>query len=371
MTPEEIEQKFLASPHLAVSDAEAEVLLAASERSLIMEKLLAIWATRKGDFKTAISHARQIFAQEKSSENAKSLALMMRRLGRPQEAIDFTHEHKDLFDPVVWNDTLCMMHGALRDWEAAKRHGNESLKLKEGQGSPAPTLAPVLHAFNPETSGRNIIAFSLWGNDRRYIEGAQHNAIVARYLYPGWTARFYVDASVAEPVRKALSYQGAQVVEAPSDWPAEKYGLFWRFLVEDDPAVDIYVVRDADSVLNIKERAAVEDWLASGKAFHVMRDLPTHAELILAGMWGAHRGNIGGMRARVEAHLDSPVKRLNDAITDQVFLRREIWPIARQSALVHDDHFDFADPTRFRKELRLPRAMHVGQNDWALRSLKR
>ncbi len=81
------------------------------------------------------------------------------------------------------------------------------------------------------------------------------------------------------------------------------FGLFWRFLVEDDPDVDFFLVRDADSVMNIKECAAVEDWLASGKAFHVMRDLPIHAELILAGMWGAHRGNIGNMRQRIVDHV--------------------------------------------------------------------
>ena len=84
-------------------------------------------------------------------------------------------------------------------------------------------------------------------------------------------------------------------------FPPTGSGLFWRFLVEDDPDVDIYLVRDADSVINVKERWAVADWLNSGKAFHVMRDNPQHSELMLAGMWGAHRGNIGGMRKRIEA----------------------------------------------------------------------
>mgnify|MGYP006292180853 FL=1 len=45
-------------------------------------------------------------------------------------------------------------------------------------------------------------------------------------------------------------------------------------------------MRDADSVLNIRERAAVDDWLASGAAFHVMRDHPVHCDLMLAGMGG-------------------------------------------------------------------------------------
>ncbi len=369
-SPEEIEQKFIASPHLPLSDAEAAILQAVPQRTLIMEKLLAIWASRKADYNAALQHAYAILEQEKSSENVKSLAIMLRRLGRVREAVDFAHQHKDLFEPVVYSDTLCMMHSSLKEWPEAIRHGNESLRLKSEQGEPAPPLTPVIRPFDPEARARNVIAFSLWGNDRRYLEGAQHNAIVARYLYPSWTVRFYVDDSVSAPIRKALAYQGAEVVDAPAGWPASKYGLFWRFLVEDDPEIDFFLLRDADSVLNLKERVAVEDWLASGKAFHVMRDLPAHAELILAGMWGAHRGNLGDMKGRIEAHLDSPVKRLNDVITDQVFLRRKIWPIVRQSVLVHDDYFDFGSPTRFREELRLPRRMHIGQNDWALRGQK-
>ena len=40
------------------------------------------------------------------------------------------------------------------------------------------------------------------------------------------------------------------------DLDAKRFGLFWRFLVEDDPEVDLYLVRDADAVMNVKERWA-------------------------------------------------------------------------------------------------------------------
>ncbi|MEM7190034.1 MAG: hypothetical protein AAF439_10530, partial [Pseudomonadota bacterium] len=235
---------------------------------------------------------------------------------------------------------------------------------KDAACEPAPELDPTTRRFDPDTPKRNIISFSLWGADRRYIIGAQNNAIVARYLYPGWTCRFFVDDSVPAQALQSLASQGAQVIKAPVAWPAAQYGLFWRFLVEDDPNIDFYLIRDADSVMNIKERAAVEDWLASGQSFHVMRDLPAHSELILAGMWGAHRGNIGGMARRVQNHIANAKKMMNHRIIDQEFLRQEIWPIVRQDVLVHDDWFDFGDPVRFRDELTLPSRMHIGQNDW-------
>jgi len=148
------------------------------------------------------------------------------------------------------------------------------------------------------------------------------------------------------------------------DLEANRFGLFWRFLVEDDPEVDLYLVRDADAVMNVKERWAVADWLGSGKAFHLMRDSPQHSELILAGLWGAHRGNIGGMRARIESAVAAGRAIGNYINHDQHFLRAEIWPIARNSVKIHDDYFGFMSPTRFSPDFRLPRRLHVGQNDW-------
>ena len=45
-----------------------------------------------------------------------------------------------------------------------------------------------------------------------------------------------------------------------------------------------YWVRDADSVVNVREKVAVEEWLASTRHFHLMRDHYDHSELVLAGM---------------------------------------------------------------------------------------
>ena len=356
--------KIVQTPHHRPSEAEIAVLLATDPRSLPMEKVLAMHFSRAGDFTNALAHGREIFRRERSSENAMSLAVMLRRLGRVREAIRFAGENADVFDPVVLAETLCMMHGVLGETDNAVRHGTEALRLKDAGVPSAPPLVPMVGSFDPSRPERNVISFSLWGGDRRYLDGARTNAIVARYLYPGWTPRFHIDASVPEDVREGLIAEGAEVVDAPAEWPAERFGLFWRFLVEDDPGVDVYLVRDADSVVNIRECAAVEDWLGSGRAFHVMRDLPTHAELILAGMWGARRGNLPGMRARVEAFLAGQTGRMGIRMADQLFLRREIWPVVRQHVLVHDAFFGFGEVSRFRREFELPGNRHVGQNDW-------
>jgi len=364
---EAVVKRIVAQEVPTVGAADAALLLAAPNRTLLMEKLLAVHFHLAGDIPAALAHAETVFAAEETSENAKNIALLHRKAKRTGDGIAFVEAYGDLMAPIERNDILCMLHHDAGDRAGAARHGTESLRLKDASAPDAPPLTPVLNAYDPEKPGRNLIVFSLWGSDARYLTGAVNNAIVARYLYPGWQCRFYVDGSVPPPAIKSLLQQRAQVRMAPKDLPAGQYGLFWRFLVEDDPEVDLYLVRDADSVMNIKERAAVEDWLASDRAFHVMRDLPTHSELILAGMWGAHRGNLGTMRARIETHVAAEMKKVNNKITDQVFLRTAIWPIVRQSVLVHDAHFDFGEVRRYREEFRLPVRYHIGQNDWVHR----
>ena len=62
---------------------------------------------------------------------------------------------------------------------------------------------------------------------------------------------------------------------------------YGRYLPLLDPTVDLMVSRDLDSRLTTREQTAVEDWLNTGLAFHVMRDNPQHGTEILGGMWGA------------------------------------------------------------------------------------
>jgi ATP synthase protein I len=60
----------------------------------------------------------------------------------------------------------------------------------------------------------------------------------------------------------------------------------WRFLALDDPLAHRILFRDADSVISRREAGAVEQWIASGKRFHMMRDWGSHTALILAELWG-------------------------------------------------------------------------------------
>lgn len=357
-------EAFRRDPNRCFTAAEAAILREAAATQVWAAKAMLLHLYRSNDLEAALPLARLIVERAPDDESVINLVAVLRGLGRTKEAIRILEASAALVDRVRYHDMACSLYARIGRPDDARRHGTLALQLKDAAAPPIAATAPlVMRRFDPERPNRHVIAFSVWGANARYLQGAVTNAIVARYLYPGWTARFYVDGSVPEGFRDALLRHGAQVVIV-SDLPADIYGLFWRFLVEDDEEVDIYLVRDADSVVNIKERSAVAAWLRGNRAFHVMRDHVGHSELVLAGLWGAHRGNIGRMRQRILDFVAAMPSRANYIHKDQHFLRQVVWPIMRGSVIVHDGHFAFGETKSYDPDYALPRRMHIGQNDW-------
>jgi len=172
-----------------------------------------------------------------------------------------------------------------------------------------------------------IIAFSLWGDNPKYCVGAIRNAELAQRLFPEWTCRFYIGTSVPmEIVHKLAAMSNTHIVRMDSagDWR----GMFWRFQAASDPDCEAMISRDCDSRLGLRERAAVEEWLASPKAWHIMRDHPWHGSTMLGGMWG-----VKGCAAM--ADWVASWQQEDRYQTDQDFLRTMIYPIARHNAMIH------------------------------------
>lgn len=194
-----------------------------------------------------------------------------------------------------------------------------------------PPHKPVPFSSNPQ---ENIIAFSLFGANPRYCETSILNTKLAQEIYPEWTCRFYIDDTVPELVQKRLQANGAQVVHVSST-QKQLSGLFWRFLVMDDPLVKRFLIRDADSIVSYREKAAIDAWLKSDQWFHLMRDSYSHTELILAGMWGGCSGIFHNIEAHVRDYVATG-KYPDNRVIDQHYLRYRVWPTLKQSVLVHD-----------------------------------
>lgn len=264
----------------------------------------------------------------------------------------------------TWLDGLAELCGHMGKTDEMQAYGLESLTLSDRRFRqatvwPLPSTSPApFQAVNPE---KNIISFSLFGAQPRYCETLIKNIETAADLFPAWRCRVYLDGSVPQHVWQRLAQAGASLV----DMSREKtlYPTLWRFLVMDDPQVERFLVRDADSLLSEREQACVEAWLDSPFYFHHMRDYFSHTELLLAGMWGG----CGGILPNVDLLMRQFMAdyRGSARFTDQYFLKVALWPTVRQSILNHDEIFMFHhaqpwpahSPVRWKTE-----HFHVGSN---------
>lgn len=121
-----------------------------------------------------------------------------------------------------------------------------------------------------------MISLGLYGNSSKYVVGALRNLELQPQVYPGWRVRIYHDESVGPEHLEMLRKEGAELV-LENEVKGGIAGMFTRFFVAADPSVDRFVVRDADSRLSLREKMAVNEWIASGKKMHNIKDHPSHA----------------------------------------------------------------------------------------------
>jgi protein O-GlcNAc transferase len=187
---------------------------------------------------------------------------------------------------------------------------------------------------------KKIISFALWGDDPRYTHGALKNIDLAQEVYPDWTCRFHTGKTTPKDIiDKISSHENCELIIRPEscDWT----GMFWRFEDASDPNVDVMICRDVDSRLTRREASAVNQWLDSGKKFHIMRDHPYHLTPILGGMWGVRSGFLSPMKEMIEVYTKGDFWQV-----DQNFLKEKVYPLVRGNVFVHDEFFGdyFGEP---------------------------
>ena len=256
-------------------------------------------------------------------------------------------------------DALASSHSYAGDLIKAKLFG--TMALAEKDKAVADRFgSPKLNLKVKPGKKRQVIAFTLFGSNPRYLRGALQNILVAKQIYPDWACRFYVDDSVDEACLQAMEAEGAEIIRDESSDRDLRHLLTRRFLVADDPKVGRFMVRDCDSVVNRREAAAVAEWIDSGLPFHAMRDWWTHTDPMLAGLWDGIAGVFPGMKTHLDSFIGEKPLSTN---WDQYFLRDQVWPAVRDHVMVHDRCYPahraqpFPTPTP-------PGREHVGQNEY-------
>ena len=246
-------------------------------------------------------------------------------------------------DPLnftAW-DSIASSYHRIGDDGKSSRAGTNALRIKDKlHGKPDPEWQLPTQDIKAFTANKKrVIAFSLWGNEKRYIFGTLRNLLLAPDLFPDWELWFYTDNSVSTGFLEIIKQLGGKVI-LQSDNQSQREKLCWRFNVANHADVGYFLVRDVDSVFSLREANAVQAWIDSEKWFHIIRDWWTHTDLILAGLWGGVAGILPNIPSLLSNYAPNSVTTPN---IDQWFLRDCIWRYVKTSCLTHDRCFKFDD----------------------------
>jgi hypothetical protein len=175
-----------------------------------------------------------------------------------------------------------------------------------------------------------VITFSLWGDNKTYTIGAIKNAEFALEYYPDFECWFYIHKE-SVPIDIVIELEKIKNVKIIFKYGKHDKPRMWRFEAIDDDNVEIMMSRDTDTRFLLREKLAVDEWLNSGKKFHIMRDHPHHGFKILGGMFGTCKiDEIKSWKYEMEKYIKN-----HEINYDQDFLRDIVYPNIKNNVLVH------------------------------------
>jgi hypothetical protein len=206
---------------------------------------------------------------------------------------------------------------------------------------------------------KQVISYSLYGKDLRFMVGAIKNAQLAQVFFPGFIVRFYVGASVPTWVRTTLDlFHNVEQIDV--NLPENSLARMWRFQAICDPTVDVVLSRDCDARLSLREADAHQEFLDSGFGFHIIRDHPTgHGYLISAGMFACRTKDLHFFQKIWD---ETPLR--DTYMQDQEFMANQIYPHVAANCLIHDEYYNYMPtPPSIKKRIerkRINTVCHIG-----------
>jgi hypothetical protein len=303
---------------------------------LVAKELLFDGFFQKRDWAPALVLAEQLASgQPDSARLQKALIATLSNMQRFAEAIPKALQYVERHgEDLIMLDALKVAHFYTGKVDEAIRYGQRALDLRDAEACGLPIAAPMTEPAGPP-SGRNVISFSLWGTAPFYSYGAMINLVLSRTVYPGWSCRYYVDATVPPACVAFLRDGGADVRKIEDEYPG--VGLFQRFLVMNDASVGRFLVRDCDARLSAAEADLVQQWIDSDLPFHAVRDHVLHNELMIGCTWAGRTDcGIDIVDLMRRYFTFGPTAKYGH---DQRMLGLMLWPLIRNRCLVHDKYY--------------------------------
>lgn len=211
---------------------------------------------------------------------------------------------------------------------------------------------------------KRVVSYSFFRNDNSAYEhpncGEARGKVFLNYIrlivrahhciWPLWTLRFHHDDRVMEfPYFKAMRrMEEVGLLElryfGKSKTLCGEGGMLERMKPAFDPDVEYFICRDIDSIPLPRDRRAVEEFIASGKAVHVIHGESSSHAGIMGGTFGAHAARFRKL-TRCDTFHDMIGKgsfaegeSWNKHGGDQHHLARNLWPWFHRDLLLHELH---------------------------------
>jgi hypothetical protein len=184
-----------------------------------------------------------------------------------------------------------------------------------------------------------VISYSLYGSELIYTIGCIKNAKLRIELFPDWDMWVYYNETVPKHIIKELKSLGVKLIKNNSD--NGYINSMWRFLPMNESNIEYYICRDCDSRISERDVIAVNEWIESGKDFHIIRDHPIgHWWPMNAGMWGSKGNSIYNFKDVISNYLKNNFRYYDKSI-DQHFLKDVVYPLTLNRCLVHDEYYNY------------------------------
>lgn len=198
----------------------------------------------------------------------------------------------------------------------------------------------IMNLDNYINQKKSVFSFCLYGKQDKYCKGMINNLTLINKYYPTFYTYIYIADDVPSNIVEAIkSYKNVILIQTPY---TTAFNRLERFKAIDNEDVDIMIVRDADSRIHARDRSCINDFIASPKLFHIVRDHPYHTIEILAGMWGIKKGLLKIKINELITHImkqNDQQRHIyhNNDNGDQIFLKTVLYPIVKNNCLIHDE----------------------------------
>jgi hypothetical protein len=194
------------------------------------------------------------------------------------------------------------------------------------------------------------ISFSLWREEEDFKLGAIANAIYAYYNFPGWDCVFYITEDYdPETISRLEDMEWVHIIKTSNRAKDDDGHILSKFIAASLNYEHI-IFRSCRARLIQRDWVAVNEWIDSGKDFHIIHDNPLLGFMPECS-WGVKGGVLKHIDQLIYSFMQDTVENpwlkcakknsegqivFNSSIA-MVFVQNVIFPLTKRSVLRHDE----------------------------------